>query len=158
MSMDLSGYIGKSYQETEFYQLLLFEVEENFDYFHNKNIHFYFDRISGNQIKVTDLVYFKNSYEMNQTARSIIEKKEWIEIHENENHTDLVLVRFDRTGTLSIVWRNKTHTEDWSYGWADEGPPRPRLSEEQIRFAVLELCGFLEDQLEQQKLKSKKSV
>jgi hypothetical protein len=156
--MNLSFHIGKTYQETEFYELLLFEIEDNFNFFYCKNIHFHFERTADVKIKITDVVYFNSCSEMNRFARSVIEKKEWVEISENVNHIDLVLVRFDRTGTLSVIYPNKTHTEDWCTGWADEGPSRGPLTEEELRAGFRELCGFFEGQIEQQNLKSKKAV
>jgi hypothetical protein len=156
--MDLNAYVGKTYQEMEFFALLQFDIEENFDYFSDKNFHFYFERVQGGKIKITELVSFNSPSEIDIKSRSIIEKQEWFEICENENHSDLLLVRLDRTGQVALIWRDKIHVQDWKLGWADEGPPKEPLTEEEIREGIRELCGFFEDQQEVQKSKSKKAV
>jgi hypothetical protein len=156
--MDLNSYVGQKYQESEFYELLLFEVEENFDFFHDKYLNFYFDRTADGKIVITELVFFLDSEEMNQVGRKIIEKREWFQVGANPNRNDLLLVRLDRTGTLSIVKRTGTHSEQWCHGWADEEPLGPPLTPDEIREACRELCGFYEDQQENQNLKSKKTA
>jgi hypothetical protein len=156
--MDLSKYLGKTYQEMEFFALLQFDVEENFDYFSDKNFHFYFERVQDGKLKITELLSFSDSFEMDRKNRSIIEKQEWFQIGKNMNHSDLFFVRFDRTGMLSIIWRDKTHTQELYLSWADEGPPMEPMTEEEIRAGIRELCGYFEDQQELQKSKSKKAV
>ena len=156
--MNLEHYVGQTFQEKEFYELLLFEIELNFEQFSDQFVHFYFERIQDKKIKITDLAYFKNSIDMNNQARKIIEKVEWFGISQNVNHYDLLLCRFDRTGTIAGIWKDSLITHDWCHGWADEHPaPRP-MSPEEIRLAFQELAGFFEDQQEIQKLRSKKAV
>jgi hypothetical protein len=156
--MNLNAFVGQKYHETEFYDLLLFEVEDNFDFFHDKYLNFYFDRTADGKIVITELKFFEDSEEMNQVGRKIIEKREWFQVGANPNRNDLLLVRLDRTGTLSIVKRTGTHTEEWCHGWIDEEPPRAPLTPEEKRQAFLELCGFLEDKQAIQQLNSKKAI
>ena len=155
--MDFASLVEQTFSENEFYELLLFEIEENFEQFFSKFMHFYFDRTEDKKIKITQVVYFKDDSEMDKKARSIIEKKEWFHIYENHGHIDLMLVRFDRTGKVSVVRENETRTEDWSLGWADEEPHTP-MTRDQIRQAFQELAGVFQDQQELQKLRSKKAV
>lgn len=156
--MNFEDLVGKIFQENEFYELLLFEVEENFERYFSKFIHFYFDRTEDMRIRITEVVYFKDSDEIYKRSRSIIEKKEWFEIAQNHNHLNLLLCRFDRTGWDSAIWKDSTRTQEWRHGWADERPERGPMTPDEIRQGIRELCGFFEDQQELQKLRSKKAV
>ena len=156
--MNFELLIGKVFQENEFYELLLFEIEENFELHYPKFIHFYFDRTTDKKIKITEIVFFESSEEIDKKSRTIIEKKEWFEIAHNHKHLDLLLCRFDRTGSVSSVWKDETRTQDWRTGWADEGPDLGPMTPDEIRQGCLELAGFFEDQQELQKLRSKKAV
>lgn len=156
--MNLSSLIGKTFQENQLYELLLFDIEENFAQYSSKHIHFYFDRIKNDKIKVTQIVYFRSSVEIDLKDRTIIGKQEWFEVTQNDDHFNLLLCRFDRTGFASSIWKESTHTQDWCLGWADEGPDLGPMTPKEIRQAALELGGFFEDQQELQKLKSKKAV
>lgn len=155
--MDFQKLIGQTFQENEFYELLLFEIEENFTQYFSKFIHFYFERTSDKKLKILEIVYFKDSVELNKKSREIIEKKEWFGIAQNHNHLNLLLCRFDRTGHASSVWKDSTRTQDWCFGWADEEPYVP-MTQEEIREAFQELCGVSLEQQELQKLRSKKAV
>lgn len=156
--MDLQYYIGRAYQEMELYELLLFEIEENFDYFFKKSFHFYFDRQADGKIKIIEMKPFSDMQAMDKFSRTIVEKREWFEIYENHGHVDLLLVRLDRTGQVSIVWEDRTHTQDWKLGWVDEQPPSPPMTPDEIRQAFRELCGFFEDEQEKIEHKSKSQV
>ena len=156
--MNLNSLVGKIYQENEFYELMLFDIEENFEKYSAKFIHFYFDRVENSKIKITQVVHFKDDIEIDNECRRIIEKKEWFEISQNDNHFDLMLCRFDRTGFISLIFKDSTHTQEWKHGWADEGPDLGPMTPDEIRQAVQELSGFFENQQELQKLKSKKAI
>ncbi|MEK6627939.1 MAG: hypothetical protein AABY53_04885 [Bdellovibrionota bacterium] len=156
--MDLCSLIEKTFHENELYELLLFDIEENFVQYSSKYLHIYFDRVENNKIKVLQIAYFKDSTEMNKKSCTIIEKKEWFEIGQNQNHFNFLLCRFDRTGFISSIWKDQTRTEDWCHGWADEEPDLGPMTPDEIRQAVQELSGFFVDQQELQKLKSKKAI
>ncbi len=155
--MNFENLVGETFSETEFYELLLFEIEENFEQYFSQFMHFYFDRSEYKKIKITAVFYFNDDAEMDKKARSMIEKKEWFEIYDNHGHIDLLLCRFDRTGTRSVVRKDETRTEDWRSGWADENPHKP-MTRDEIREAFQELMGVFQDQQDLQKLKSKKAV
>lgn len=155
--MDFKSLIGQKYQENEFYELLLFEVEENFELHFSKFIHFYFDRIENQKIKINEVIYFKDSYEMDKKSRQIVEKKEWFEIDQNHGHLNLLFCRFDRTGLTSSIRKDSTRTEEWCHGWADE-TPRKLMTPDEIRQGFQELAGFFQSQQELQKLRSKKAI
>ncbi len=156
--MNFENLIGKTFQETELYELLLLELEEKFEQNFSKFMHFYFVRTAHNNIRITEIVHFLNSIDIHKKNREIIEKREWFEIARNHNHLNLILCRFDRTGLHSSIWKDSTRTQEWSRSWADEEPDLGPMTPEEIRQAVCELRGFFEDQQELQKSKSKKAV
>lgn len=156
--MEFKNLVGKTFQEKELYELLLFDIEENFEQYTSKYFHIYFDRTENYKIKISHVVYFRDSTEMNKKSRTIIEKKEWFEVGQNQNHFNLLLCRFDRTGFISSIWKDQTRTEDWCHGWADEDPYLGPMTSDEIRQAFMELSGFFIDQQEIEKLKSKKAV
>jgi len=132
--MIFEDLVGKTFQENEFYELLLFDIEENFEQYFSKFIHFYFDRIEDKKIRINEVVYFIDSKELNQKGRKIVEKREWFEIAENHNHFNLLLCRFDRTGFVSSIFKDSTRTEEWKLGWADERPDLGHLKKFDKRF------------------------
>lgn len=156
--MNFDTLIGQTFQENEFYELLLFELEENFEENFSKFIHFYFDRTEVQKIKITEVVHFSDTNEIHKKSRSIIEKKEWFEIAKNHCHLNLLLCRFDRTGFVSSIWKDSTRTQEWCHGWADEGPDLGPMTTEEVRLGFQELVGIFQDQSELQKLRSKKAV
>jgi hypothetical protein len=98
----LNALKGKTYFEAELYELLLFDIEENFIDYIGHFVHLYFERAGDGKIKVNEIVHFENNDFLDQKSRSIIEKQEWFQIVENQNHIDLLLVRFDRTGSVPL--------------------------------------------------------
>ncbi|MBC7742688.1 MAG: hypothetical protein H7061_10850 [Bdellovibrionaceae bacterium] len=156
--MDFAKLVGQQFKEQDFYDLLLEELEDNFESNFGINLHFYFETLENNIIKVIDLCYFESCRAMNIHGRTIIEKSQWFEIGENENHMNLLLVRLDRTGFLSAIWRDKTRTTDWEHGWADEGPPHKPMTPEEIKEAFQELMGVMKGEILEQDLKKKRSA
>ena len=155
--MNFDDLVGKKFQEQELYELLVFDIEENFEGYCGKAMHLYFERVAGKKIRITSIVNFQDADEMDLKSRSIIEKIEWFNIYENCGHIDLMLVRFDRTGHISIVSRNNTHHQDTVLGWADETLSNPP-TEDQLRQAFRDLSGYLERHSEVEKLRFKKAV
>ena len=156
--MTLKSLIDKTFQEKELYELLLFDVEQNFEKYFSQNLHIYFNRTQNNKIIIAEVVYFKNDIEADNKSRSFIEKKEWFEIIQNHDHINLLLYRLDRTGFVSSIWKDSTRTEDWRHRWADEGPDLGPMTPDEIRQAFMELSGTFIDQQKLQNLKSKKAV
>ena len=156
--MKCENLIGKTFFENEFYELLLFDIEENFEQYASKYIHFYFRRLAGKKIMITELAYFDSPKEMDNLNRKIIEKREWFEIEKKHNHISLTLCRLDRSGTLSIIEKDSTHTQDWQHGWGSERHYSGPMTPNEIRQAVLELSGFFDHQQGQVNLRSKKSI
>ncbi len=157
--MNFKKLIGQTFFEKEFYELLLFDIEEYFDKkYSEKYLNIYFDNLPDQRIRINEVVYFKDSDEMNQVDRKCIEKRQWFQISERFGTFILLLIRLDRTGTLSRVYSDRTCTEDWCHGWADEEPEHEPLTRDEIRQAFQEMCGYFENQQEVQKLKSKKAV
>lgn len=157
--MNLETLVGKTFKEDEFYNLLLEEIEDHFDQHRRQPMCFYFDRIENEKIKITSLEYFENLQDLDQKGRQIIEKKEWIQLYESEERNILLLVRFDRTGTLSIIRQDSTHSEPWEHGWYDEEPGWDSpLTAEEMRQGFLEMMGLFQESQEATELKFKKSM
>lgn len=155
--MNFDDLVGKDFQENEFYELLLYDLEENFGQNFSQFIHFYFERTQEKKVRITEVARFNSSNEMNRKSREVIEKKEWFEIDGHRNLLQLILCRLDRTGWASSIRKDSTRTEEWSRGWADEEPHEP-MTREEIRLAFRELAGFFGDQMDLQKLRNKKTV
>lgn len=161
--VDFQSFVGKIFGELEFYELMLFEIEENLEDYLTKNVHLYFDRLPAGKIQITEIRYFGSSKEMDRYDRQIIEKKEWFELYENGLHGEYCnwwFCRFDRTGKVSSVYADKeTITSPWKHGWADEHPMYGQpMTEEDIRRGIMELCGAFEESVQLFPLRSKKSV
>jgi hypothetical protein len=157
--MDLKSLVGQTFSESDFYELLLTDIEDHFDEYWSHFVHIYFEREDFTKIKISDIVFFQNIFEMTNESKKIIEKKEWYEIAENNgHHFNLLLVRFDRTGFMSSIKREATHTEEWSRGWAVENPASPPMTSDEMRQAFLELSDLFSEQMTTQDLRSKKAI
>ncbi|MBC7740716.1 MAG: hypothetical protein H7061_00865 [Bdellovibrionaceae bacterium] len=150
--------VGQTYLEEEFYQKLLFAMEENIGHCFKIFTHYYFENTDDNKIKIAEIVNHNSFREMKNDSRKHIEKKQWFELYENGGRLNLVLCRLDRTGKLSVVTEDNTRTQNSFQSWADEYPPRKPMTPEEIREAVMELSGYFEAQIEQPKLGSKKAM
>ena len=142
--MSIHSLVEKMFQENELYELLLFDIEANFEQYYSQFIHIYFNRVENDKIKVIQIVYFNDDIAADTKSRSIIEKNEWFEIVRNHDHINFLLCRFYRTGYVSSIWKDHTRTQNWSHGWADERPDLGPMSPEEIQQAVLELSGFFQ--------------
>lgn len=157
--MNLNDLVGKTFQERELFELLQFDIEENFERYALIYVHMYFKRTGGSEIVITEITYFENSDEIYKKSREQIEKKEWLEIAQNENHFNLLLTRLDRTGYLASIRKDKpTISHDWKRGWLDETPDQGPMTPDELRQGFLELAGVFLGQQELEKLKSKKAV
>ena len=156
--MKFENLIKKTFFEKDFYELLLFDIEENFDQYFSKFIHVYFERFEGQKIRISDVVFFGDEIHMYKKSREIIEKKEWFEVAENHGHFNLFLVRIDRTGLLSTIYRDSSRTQESCRSWADEWPDQGPMTPDEIRQAFRELSGLIDDLQEPQNLRSKKAI
>ena len=156
--MDFQALVGKTFSESEFYETLLFEVEENFELYLSKHLHFYFDRLSAEKIRINEVVCFPDRSTITKQKKKIIEDKEWFEINEDHGHINLSLCRFDRSGKGSTIERNHTHTQEKWFSWADEYPSQGPLSPEEIRQGFRELAGMFESKEHEPQLRPKKAV
>jgi hypothetical protein len=157
--MDLNKYVGQSFDETEFFYILQFEIEEHFEQFQNKFLHFYFERLADSKIKICELVISADDDEYHDLNKQNLDKKEWYEIYENGCQIDFMLVRKDRTGKRSVNFKdsNQINENFGGYCYADEYADEPPMTEDEIRLAFQELAGMMPDPA-QLKSNSKKSV
>jgi hypothetical protein len=153
--MDTNNLYGKIFSENELYELLLFDIEDNLISYSSLNVHIYFDRVENQKIKVTEVIYFSNINESHKQARAMTGKREWFEIAENEEHSNLYLTRLDKTGRSSSIFEEFTHTDESTRGWPDEFADHKPMTEDELRQAFRELAGMFE---EPQNSRSKKAV
>ncbi|MBC7740718.1 MAG: hypothetical protein H7061_00875 [Bdellovibrionaceae bacterium] len=150
--------IGRTYLEEEFYQKLLFAMEENIGNCFKIFTSYFFENTKDNKIKIIDIVDYKNFREMQNDSRKNVEKKQWFELYENGGQLHLFLCRLDRTGKYTVVTEDNTRTQNSYLHWVDEFPPQKPMTQEEIREAVSELSGFFHDQVATPKLGSKKAM
>ena len=60
---------------------------------------------------VISFLCFISIFIFSHTSAQTNEKKEWFEIYEHHGHVDLIFVRFDRSGKVSIIKKNETRTQ-----------------------------------------------
>jgi hypothetical protein len=157
--MNFEGFVGQEFSEKEFYELLVFEVETHFGLNFKKGFHFYFDRITSNRIKITELVLFDDIMAMDRKDREMIEKKEWFEVEASHESYHLIFCRLDRSGFVSSIYCDGTRTQESCLSWANEGGlPSPPMTPDEMTLAFMELAGVLEADVELQNSKSKKAV
>ena len=70
--MNFQALIGKTFSEIELYEVLLFDIEANFEKHLSTFIHIYFERISVEKIKINEIVSFENDNDYYQTKRKIV--------------------------------------------------------------------------------------
>ena len=119
--MNLNDLVGKTFTEDEIFELLVFEVEENFQSYLGKHCHLNLELLE-KVLKVTVIEEIKNEDDLHQLNRKKFDKKEWIYLSDNFGHIDIVLIRKDRTNRIGIVYENRaTYTHNWgSYYYLDE--------------------------------------
>ncbi|MBC7740714.1 MAG: hypothetical protein H7061_00855 [Bdellovibrionaceae bacterium] len=150
--------VGQTYLEEEFYQKLLFAMEENIGECFKIFTNYFFENTVDNKIRIIEIVDYKTFREMQNECRKNIEKKQWFELYENGGRLNLLLCRLDRTGKYSVVSEDNTRTQNSFQSWADEYPPQKPMTQDEIREAVMELSGFFKAHIEQPKLSSKKAM
>jgi hypothetical protein len=157
--MDFQILVGRSFTETELYELLLFELEDNFTKHLGINLHIYFERLGNSRIKVVEFVRFEDDGEMIKVSRSLLEKREWLEIEGNYGILNLLLCRFDRTGWLSSIQSEGiVHTQPWCESAVGERSVSAPMTGDRICLAFRELAGFLKGHQDLKNLKFKKTI
>jgi hypothetical protein len=156
--MNFNNLSGKIFSENELYELLLFDIENNLNSYSGLNVHIYYDRVENQKIKVTEVIYFSNITESHKQARAVTGKREWFEIAENEEHSNLYLTRLDKTGKSSSIFEEFTNTDESTRGWPDESANHKPMTEEEIRQGFRELAGMFEEPQYSQISRPKKAV
>ena len=156
--MTFENLIGQIFYESELFELLQLEIEENFDQYLTINLHIFFERSSSQTIEVSEIIWHENSEQLHAMNKKAVEKREFFYIYFNHGHIDLGLCRFDRSNPIAVIRKNDTFKQDWGYlCYADEFPDEEITSEE-IRRAFAELSGCLEKYQETPTSKNKKAA
>ena len=144
MNMDLRLLVGKIFDENEIFQLLRFDIEENFKFYLKKYIHIYFNHLDNRKIKINEVVFLYDDASLFAVNRQIIGTKAWIEIYNNSNHIDLTICRKDRSAKYSAFGPNLNYQVDIQKNSYRNPEMVAKLSPEEIREAFAELSGLFE--------------
>ncbi|MBC7421676.1 MAG: hypothetical protein H7328_13185 [Bdellovibrio sp.] len=155
--MDFKCLIEQIHDEHELYEQLLAEVEDYFEKYLTTFVHFYFERLPQNKIKITDVCYFGNSESMFKVIKNILGKKEWYQIYHNHGHVDLWKCKLDTKAKVSVIYKERTHTENTGIRFLDTENHIP-MTRDEIREAFQELCGVLQVDAEKKNLITKKAI
>ena len=144
--MDLKELVNKTYTEDEIFELLVFEVEENFQHYLGKHFHLNLQRISNALIRVTELIEFKTNDETCLQNRANVDNTTWIEVTDNCGHVDVALTRIDRSYQFAMMNQDKdTYFQSGKYcSFGGEAVDTTPLTEEEMREGFAELQGCLQ--------------
>ena len=149
--MNFNQIVGQTFQEQAFYESLLFEIEANLEKYAFQYIQFYFDRLNGGLICITEVEWHQDTYIMREKSKKNIEKREWFQIYGHPGHMYQFLCRLDRTGLVSVIKKNHTHTQPWKMGFFE-------FTSIEIKQGFQELAGLLQEQSQLQRLRPKKAI
>lgn len=146
LSMDINELVNKTFTEDEIFELLVFEVEENFEKYLGKHCHLNFEPLGEEQIRITELLTFNDADEAHIVNRTNLDKNNWLEITDNFGHVDVVLTHADRSHRFAIIYKDKEtyYQSGRSYCFLDEYDDLTPLTEEEMRQGFAELAGCLE--------------
>jgi hypothetical protein len=156
--MDLKSLIGRKFQEGALFEFLQFEIEENLSDYLRIFFHIYFDKASGGEIVVREIVYFEDKDEFVRVNKLHIRKRYFMRAYGVCSHVNLNLHREDNSGRYAIIWKDRVETGDGGTEYLEDNPNSPKLTPNQIRDAFRELAGLFEARDSNDKLKSKKAV
>ena len=141
--MDLNQLVGQILSEDQIYEVLLFDIEGNFNNYSEKFIHIYFSNRGDGKIHIDQISMMQSEDELYSVNRRILGHQGWIEIYDHDRHIDLTLFRINRSGKLSIIGPELNLTQkfnDLSY----DLPTEPiELTEEECREAFADLADLL---------------
>lgn len=145
-SMNFNELINKTFTEDEIFELLVFEVEEDFENYLGKHCHLNFEPLAENRIRITELLTFRDADEAQIVNRANLDKNNWLEITDNFGHVDVVLTHADRSHRFAVIYKDKEtyHQSGRSYCFTDELDDLTPLTEEEMREGFAELAGCLE--------------
>ena len=155
--MEIKDLVNKIFTEDEIFELLVFEVEENFEKYLGRHFHLDLQLQNNSFVIVTRLTLFNNNDETCIRNRAIVDKAYWIEVTDNGGHVDISLTRPSRSHRFAIVHAQKdTFFQDGSYrSFGNEFEDDTPLTEDEMREGFAELAGCLE---EYKKSKNKMAV
>jgi hypothetical protein len=156
--MDLRSLVGQTFHENQIYELLQFDIEENFGSYMRKYYLMYYEPLAEGYLKIIEFQEFLSHDDYYKIIRRDLGKRSWLEIYENHGHVDLTLTRPDTSGKLSVVHETHTHFQEMrGQCFADESmdPNRPKMTPEQRRQGFLELIDLLNSHEQMSKSKTK---
>ncbi len=155
--MDFNTLTGQIYNEFSLYEEILAEVEDHLEKYFITFVHFYFERLTNNRIKITKVCYFKNSEAMFKVSKAILGNKEFYQVYHNHGHVDIWKCQMDRKSKISIVYKDKTHTEETGIDFANLKDHVP-MTKKEIREAFQEFSEILSEENNAQHSTAKKAI
>ncbi len=151
--MNFDELIGQTFHENQIYEMLHFEIEQNFKNYFSKFIHIYFEHLDAGQICILEIVYLADEKTMYITNRQILGTKGWLEIYHHSKHMELMICRKDRSGKFSVMGPSMNHTQ--TFQRADFTPLEitRELTPEEERAAFAELAGMFDEHVQLSKPK-----
>ena len=154
--MFLQNLIGHKTSEDFLFQRLLFEVEARFDHYTSKYLQLILEKHNNGQIEVVEIIKSTGEAEFDSNIKKFLKKKDWVNISPYSEGLILSLCR-KNLSTKSVLISTKTPTMILEGSFADPDISYPELTAEEIKQGIYELCGIMEDHIENP-LKPKKAM
>ena len=154
--MFLQNLIGHKTSEDFLFQRLLFEVEARYDHYTSKYLQLILEKHNNGQIEVVELIKPTGEAEFEANIIKFIKKKDWVNISPYSEGLILSLCR-KNLSTKSVLISTKTPNMILEGSFADPDISYPDLTVEEIKQGIYELCGIMEDHIENG-LKPKKAM
>jgi hypothetical protein len=154
--MDFKSLVGQTFHENQIYEILQFDIEENFESYKGKFFLMYYEPLAEGRLKITEFLEFYNDDDYFAVLKRDVGKRAWLEIYDNHGHIDLQLNRQDTSGKVSVIRKTHTRVEEvpgWSFAELDSN--QPKLTPDQIRQAFRELMGLFDTSDQTDKSKTK---
>ena len=146
--MNLEVLVGKTFEENCLYEVLHFDIQQNFKSYLSKFVHIYFDHLEASQIRINEIRHLEDQKALYVVNRQIIGVKSWIEIYDHFNQIDLMICRQDRSGKFSIIGPTLNFTQIFRYRCFDRYDHIKSPTPEEARQAFAELAGIFDDHVE----------
>ena len=142
----MKDLVDKTFTEDEIFELIVFEIEENFENYLGRHFHLNFILLENSSIRISKLLTFSDADEAHVINRANLDKHNWLEITDNFGHVDVVLTHADRSHRFAIIHRDEEtfYQSGKFYSFADEFNNSGPLTEEEMREGFAEMAGGLE--------------
>lgn len=145
--MFLQNLIGQKTTEDSLFQRLLFELESNYEKYDPIYVQLILEKHEDGQFEVIELIKCANQAEINANTKKFIKKKYWVEISPYSEGIFLVLSRKELSHKSATISKISPMTI-MNGAYSDPDAPDIPLTEEDIIEGFRELCGIMQDHVE----------